>query len=373
MDSRQISGFFLLAACACSESPPDIKLEVPPVVLPGNVPITAAISYKGAAGSLKYHWDVQQVCTVSIQDPSTATAVLEVGSDCAGKTVPATLTVTTPKNTFTRPIVLQVKGGGEALPLHPEQIQVTLNVPPEPGNDAEVTGTVGPMPGVQQLHLWLVVNPVGNSGYWPQGGPLVPNPPSGSWAMNATFGGVPGERFNVSVVLANDAAHKAFQDYLTEGEAKKFFPGKPLPAGAQPLKTVMVTKGAASPCTAEFLIPKAGATLTEKQQIEISLTQPPVGKNDFYVVLRKKSSSGARYWYKGSLARSSDGKRLTGEIELVDKHESVTLSAIATTEEGKRLIEDVHQRGTATHKFDELLSIRPHIVECAAVDVKPAK
>ena len=92
-------------------------------------------------------------------------------------------------------------------------------------------------------HAWVVVNPSGEPGWWPQGGPLVPLPPNGAWNQQVFFGGdMRGQRFLVAVVIASDEANRTFVDYLEEGARTGKYPGKPLPPGTQILTSVEVTK-----------------------------------------------------------------------------------------------------------------------------------
>ncbi|HFD87159.1 MAG TPA: hypothetical protein ENJ35_05745 [Gammaproteobacteria bacterium] len=94
-------------------------------------------------------------------------------------------------------------------------------------------------------HIWLVVNPIGDIGWWPQGGALAVLP-NGRWEQPAFLGGRPGQRFRLSVVVASKAAHQMFLAYLKKGMAKNAFPGKPLPAGTTVLVSHEVTLDPAS-------------------------------------------------------------------------------------------------------------------------------
>ncbi len=85
--------------------------------------------------------------------------------------------------------------------------------------------------------IWLVVNPVGDIGWWPQGGSLV-TLSNGRWEQPVFFGGRPGQRFRLSVVAASKKAHQKFIKYIEEGIAKNDFPGRPLPAGT----TVLISR-----------------------------------------------------------------------------------------------------------------------------------
>jgi hypothetical protein len=89
-------------------------------------------------------------------------------------------------------------------------------------------------------HAWLVVNPLGELGWWPQGGPLLPRSDE-TWSQPVSIGGDPGQRFRVAVVLASDDANLAFAKYLEEGAARNVYPGKPLPPGATVLTSIDVT------------------------------------------------------------------------------------------------------------------------------------
>jgi len=90
--------------------------------------------------------------------------------------------------------------------------------------------------------VWLVVNPVNEPGWWPQGGPLVPLPPSRTWQQTASLGGAVGQRFQVAVVLASASASLEFERYLEQGTRTGNYAAQPLPAGTMPLVAVEVVK-----------------------------------------------------------------------------------------------------------------------------------
>lgn len=88
--------------------------------------------------------------------------------------------------------------------------------------------------------LWLVVNPAGDAGWWPQGSRLAPAPPSGSWEQKVFLGGAEGQRFRIAVVCASLKAHQEFIAYLNQGEESGDYPGRPLPVGSEVVAAVDV-------------------------------------------------------------------------------------------------------------------------------------
>jgi hypothetical protein len=113
-----------------------------------------------------------------------------------------------------------------------------------PGDGATVVRSVlvaGTVKGSSLCtRLWLVVNPIGEPGWWPQGGPLVALP-DGRWEQPAFLGGRPGQRFRLSVVVASKDAHGAFVKYLEDATGKQEFPAKPMPLGTKVLSSREVT------------------------------------------------------------------------------------------------------------------------------------
>jgi hypothetical protein len=103
-----------------------------------------------------------------------------------------------------------------------------------------VRGTAIAIP--EGSRVWLVVNPLNEPGWWPQGGPLVPVPPSGAWQQSVSIGGAVGQRFQIVVVLVPADGSLAFERYLEEGARRGDYPARPLPAGALPLVAVEVVK-----------------------------------------------------------------------------------------------------------------------------------
>jgi hypothetical protein len=120
----------------------------------------------------------------------------------------------------------------------------------KPGNEQRVprspvvTGTLrNTATGVR---VWLVVNPSGELGWWPQGGPLVPRA-DGTFEQPVFLGGKPGQRFRIAVVEVPEAAHLAFTRYLQDGVAHNRYPATPLPLGASVRMSVEVVLDPATP------------------------------------------------------------------------------------------------------------------------------
>lgn len=98
-------------------------------------------------------------------------------------------------------------------------------------------------PGACDAQMWVVVNPIGEPGWWPQVGPLIPAASGGTFQQLASFAGREGQSFQIGIVAVSDEAHGAFVKYLQDGEKSGNYPGHPLPAGAQLLTSVQVVKG----------------------------------------------------------------------------------------------------------------------------------
>jgi len=106
-----------------------------------------------------------------------------------------------------------------------------------------VRGTYGKIPAGK--YLWLVVHPVGSSGYWPQGTAIIPHPKTGAWTAKfwlGTRGTDRGKEFEVWLYLVDQAGHKAFLNYLEQGRATGKYPEKSLPEKAEGVDMIQVVK-----------------------------------------------------------------------------------------------------------------------------------
>jgi hypothetical protein len=104
--------------------------------------------------------------------------------------------------------------------------------------DFAVSGTSSGKMG--EWSLWLVVNPVNEEGWWPQGARLTPVPPNGSWRRQVYLGGTLDQHFQIGVACASPEADRDFVAYLEEGQRTGEYPGRTLPVGARILTAVEV-------------------------------------------------------------------------------------------------------------------------------------
>ncbi len=235
-----------LTATGCANEPPTVTLSAA-TPTGTTVPLAVAVSYKGDPGQLGYAWDIKAPCTATPSSLDSSSTIVTLGDDCPGKPLVATVRVSYPGGSVERTSTMTIQRP-EGMPLPPVEPQITITSPTEgaltPG-EFEVSGTAVPVEAAQRRHYWVVINPKGTGNYWPQGGAIVPSPPSGNWTVNATLGGVNNtkEVFHVAVVRADDSAHSSFTTYVEEGAKKKHnYPGRPLPAGATIVASVAVPK-----------------------------------------------------------------------------------------------------------------------------------
>lgn len=87
--------------------------------------------------------------------------------------------------------------------------------------------------------LWLVANPVGDAGWWPQGSAIAVGRESHRWEQKAYLGGKTGQRFQLAVICAGPAAHQSFAEYLAAAGQTKVYDGRPLP---QPTEIIASTE-----------------------------------------------------------------------------------------------------------------------------------
>lgn len=93
-------------------------------------------------------------------------------------------------------------------------------------------------------HLWLVVNPYNSHGWYPQNTEIAISSDN-TWEHGTLIGqeqGDSGRNFNVVVVVANDNAHQAFNQYLKKGWETKEWPEESLPIGVIQLDAITVTR-----------------------------------------------------------------------------------------------------------------------------------
>jgi len=103
-----------------------------------------------------------------------------------------------------------------------------------------VTGLVMGLPA--GMSAWLVIQPAQPTGYWPQPGPLHPDP-NGRYVTPATLGlnamTDHGEQFILMIVEATTAASQQFKQFIIAAQSTGM-PG--LPDGTQVLTEISVTR-----------------------------------------------------------------------------------------------------------------------------------
>ncbi|MGK7927547.1 MAG: hypothetical protein AB4290_20280 [Spirulina sp.] len=125
----------------------------------------------------------------------------------------------------------------------PKPVALNLNIE-SPSNEDEVPRTslvTGRASGdFSNKHLWVVVNPKGTPGWYPQSGEFFPV--SEQWSVQVYVGlegdHDVGKSFDIAVVTADDKAHKHFNKYLKEAK----FPEEPLPSGTTVLDIITVKR-----------------------------------------------------------------------------------------------------------------------------------
>ncbi len=90
-------------------------------------------------------------------------------------------------------------------------------------------------------HCWIVVNPQGSNGFWPQTREIFLKHDT-TWTGNALLGGNSGQLFDIHFVLADQQAHQSFNDYITNCAKKEDYPEVPLPTGARSYGFITVKK-----------------------------------------------------------------------------------------------------------------------------------
>jgi len=93
----------------------------------------------------------------------------------------------------------------------------------------------------EDKHFWIVVNPHGTNGWWPQTGEIMIKP-NKKWSGSAQLGGEKGQKFDIHFILADNAAHSEFNTYLSECAKTGNYPEVPLPIGSKSLGYLTITK-----------------------------------------------------------------------------------------------------------------------------------
>lgn len=107
-----------------------------------------------------------------------------------------------------------------------------------------LTGTSNNLP--KDKHFWIVVNPHGSNGWWPQTREIMIKP-NNKWSGVALLGGDKGQKFDIHFIVADNDAHNEFNQYLSECAKTKDYYEKPMPTGANSLGYITVTKKIISP------------------------------------------------------------------------------------------------------------------------------
>ncbi len=95
------------------------------------------------------------------------------------------------------------------------------------GSDNLLAGRTANIP--EGMYLWLLVHPIGSGGYWPQRAAIIPHPKTNRWEQGASLGG--GERFEIWLVLVDEAGNQFYNEYLERGNQTKDFPEITMPSG----------------------------------------------------------------------------------------------------------------------------------------------
>jgi len=90
-------------------------------------------------------------------------------------------------------------------------------------------------------HFWIVANPHGTNGWWPQTGEIMIKP-NNRWSGTAQLGGDKGQKFDIHFILADSEAHSDFNNYLSECAKTGNYPEEPLPNGSKSLGYLTITK-----------------------------------------------------------------------------------------------------------------------------------
>lgn len=133
----------------------------------------------------------------------------------------------------------EIKPIGDNSPLIPS---ITFTEPQDESvqiSPVSLTGTSKNL--TQNSHFWVVVNPHGSNGWWPQTREIMIKP-NGKWSGVALLGGDKGQKFDIHFILADNQAHNEFNEYLSECTESGKYPGKPLPSGSNSLGYITITK-----------------------------------------------------------------------------------------------------------------------------------
>ncbi len=91
-------------------------------------------------------------------------------------------------------------------------------------------------------HFWIVVNPHGSNGWWPQDAEIKIKS-NNRWAGTAHLGEPGksiGQMFNIHFVAANVNAHNEFVRYIKDSERTRTYPERNMPDGAESLGYITV-------------------------------------------------------------------------------------------------------------------------------------
>lgn len=176
-------------------------------IRPGNYVISAKKSgYKDYSGIVKVKEDTERDFSMSLIKPKGKPRPETVDS-----TGELSLIINTPQNgdSVGQKIVVEGKGSGKIK---------------------------------QGGHLWLVVHPIGSSGWWPQDSEFFLN--GSEWTSQVTLGEASdsNKQFEIVAFLVDDDAHKSFVEYIEKSKSTGSFPEKPLPSGVEKLAGVTVNR-----------------------------------------------------------------------------------------------------------------------------------
>ncbi len=102
-----------------------------------------------------------------------------------------------------------------------------------------LTGSSNNLP--KDKHFWIVVNPHGSNGWWPQTREIMIKP-NNKWSGVALLGGDKGQKFDIHFIVSDSEAHDEYNQYLSECAITKDYYEKSMPSGANSIRYITVTK-----------------------------------------------------------------------------------------------------------------------------------
>ena len=95
------------------------------------------------------------------------------------------------------------------------------------------------------MYPWLIVHPTRSRGYWPQQSAIIPHPKKNTWQKEVwigTRGSKLGEKFELWLILVNEAGNQSYINYLTNGNETGKYPEIPMPSGYKTVDMITLIK-----------------------------------------------------------------------------------------------------------------------------------